>query len=66
MSFQNLRKKVSTMKKKTTKKLLLPLCLMALCIMTMKIPVVPSDTQEEPPQIRPLSYRDYDDNTEDH
>ena len=43
------------MKKKTTKKLLLPLFLMALCIMTIKTPAVPPTTQEEPPQVMPFS-----------
>lgn len=53
------------MKKKTTKKLLLPLCLMALCFMTMKTPVVPPTSPEVPPQILPLSDFEEDRETED-
>ena len=68
MSFKYLRKKVFTMKKKTNKKLLLPLFLMALCFMTMKTPVasltMPKDT---PPQVvMPLSDLEEDRRTEDH
>lgn len=40
------------MKKKITKKLLLPLFLMALCFMTIKTPVVPPTMPEDtPPQV---------------
>lgn len=53
------------MKKKTNKKLLLPLFLMALCFIAMKTPVVPPTMPEEPPQIMPFSdMEDADDTIE--
>ena len=65
MSFKHLQKKVSNMKKKTNKKLLLPLFLMALCFIAMKTPVVPATMPEEPPQIMPFSdMEDADDTIE--